>query len=137
MASSIKHGNTCGTYLTRLAEKMPYRVIKRRGDTRAVYHIKPPAGWNPKLCKDPTTGEEKVAKMVPWFKIAPTSLAIPATTAPASPAAILAADLLARRLFALASIAWFLRKLPGALSVQLSGLRASRHNNGCSSVRVL
>jgi hypothetical protein len=57
MASLLKHGNTCGTYLTRLAKKVPDRVIKRRGDTGVVYHIKPPVGWNPKGVKDPVTGE--------------------------------------------------------------------------------
>jgi hypothetical protein len=63
MASLIKHGNTCGTYLTRLAKKMPDRVTKRRGDTGVVYRIRPPVGWNPKsLCKDPVTGEERVVK---------------------------------------------------------------------------
>jgi len=63
MASLIKHGNTCGTYLTRLAKKMPDRVTKRRGDTEVVYRIRPPVGWNPKsLCKDPVTGEERVVK---------------------------------------------------------------------------
>jgi hypothetical protein len=63
MASLIKHGNTCGTYLTRLAKKMPDRVIKRRGDTRAVYHVKPPVGWNPpSVREDPLTGEERVIR---------------------------------------------------------------------------
>jgi hypothetical protein len=57
MASLLKYGNTCGTYLTRLAKKVPDRVIKRRGDTGVVYHIKPPVGWNPKGVKDPVTGE--------------------------------------------------------------------------------
>jgi hypothetical protein len=63
MASLIKHGNTCGTYLTRLANKMPDRVTKRRGDTRTVYYIRPPVGWNPPpVRKDPGTGEERVIR---------------------------------------------------------------------------
>ena len=63
MASLIKHGNTCGTYLTRLANKMPDRVIKRRGDTRVVYRIRPPVGWNSKpVSKYPVTGEETVIR---------------------------------------------------------------------------
>jgi hypothetical protein len=63
LASLIKHGNTCGTYLTRLANKMPDRVTKRRGDTRTVYYIRPPVGWNPPpVRKDPVTGEERVIR---------------------------------------------------------------------------
>jgi hypothetical protein len=63
MASLIKHGNTCGTYLTRLANKMPDRVIKRRGDTRVFYRIKPPIGWNSKpVRKNPVAGEETVIR---------------------------------------------------------------------------
>src|SRR3984893_7134985 len=63
MASLIKHGNTCGTYLTRLANKTPDRVTKRRGDTRVVYRIRPPVGWNSKpVSKYPVTGEETVIR---------------------------------------------------------------------------
>jgi hypothetical protein len=63
VASLVKHGNTCGTYLTRLAKQRPNRVVRRRGDTGYVYRIKPPAGWNPPSVRtDPITGEEKVIR---------------------------------------------------------------------------
>jgi hypothetical protein len=61
VASLLKHGNTCGTYLTRLAKKVSDRVIKRRGDTGYVYRIIAPVGWKPEnLAVDPATGEESV-----------------------------------------------------------------------------
>jgi hypothetical protein len=60
MASLLKYGNTCGTYLTRLAKKVPERVIKRRGDTGFVYRIKAPIGWEPEaVCVDPISGEQR------------------------------------------------------------------------------
>ena len=60
LASLLKYGNTCGTYLTRLSKKMPDRVTKRRGDTGVVYHIRPPVGWEPLLvCEDAGTRVEK------------------------------------------------------------------------------
>jgi hypothetical protein len=65
LASLLKHGNTCGTYLTRLSKKVPDRVIKRRGDTGVVYRVKAPVGWYPDLKsirKDPVTGEERVVR---------------------------------------------------------------------------
>jgi hypothetical protein len=56
LASLLKYGNTCGTYLTRLWKKMPDRVTKRRGNTGFVYHIRPPVGWEPpSVYKDPIT----------------------------------------------------------------------------------
>jgi len=61
LASLLKYGNTCGTYLTRLSKQMPNRVRKCRGDTGVVYRIKAPVGWKPKeVSVDPITGEERV-----------------------------------------------------------------------------
>jgi hypothetical protein len=69
MASLLKHGNTCGTYLTRLAKKAPDRVIKRRGDTGFVYHIKPPIGWKPQAVSENfITGEKTAIKMNGYMK---------------------------------------------------------------------
>ena len=43
LASLLKYGNTCGTYLSRLSRAMPKRVSKKRSKTGFVYHIRPPA----------------------------------------------------------------------------------------------
>jgi hypothetical protein len=65
MASLLKYGNTCGTYLSRLAKERPDRVTRCRGDTGEIYRIKAPAGWEPEAVSlDPISGEERVANLV-------------------------------------------------------------------------
>jgi len=48
ISSLLKHNNTCGTYLSRLARQLPSRVTSRRPDNSTVYRIYSPAGWQPK-----------------------------------------------------------------------------------------
>jgi hypothetical protein len=70
IASLLKYGNTCGTYLSRLAKKkVPDRVIKRRGDTGVVYQIKPPVGWKPKsVMENPLTEEKTAIKTISFMR---------------------------------------------------------------------
>ena len=48
LGALLKHPNSCGTYLSRLAKQLPGRVTKRRPDNAYVYDIVAPAGWKPK-----------------------------------------------------------------------------------------
>jgi hypothetical protein len=61
IASLLKYGNTCGTYLGRLTKERSDRVTRRRGDTGYLYRIKAPPGWRPEqVSVDPVSGKKRV-----------------------------------------------------------------------------
>jgi hypothetical protein len=61
LASLLRYGNTCGTYLARLAHQYPDRISRRRGDMGYVYHIKSPLDWDPELVTSTFSFPRRVA----------------------------------------------------------------------------